>query len=372
MHNYTRRCWAEIDLDALQSNMRLIESKLTGEKVMAVVKADGYGCGAGMIAKTLSEQFGVCHWAVANIDEAIKLREQQVQGEILILGYTPPQQASCLARLQLTQSLISPDYADALADQAHKAGVHIQAHIAIDTGMNRIGFLPKSNLKQTAAWDAISITGAFTHLCHADSGERSAREFTQQQILRFEQAASGFTGLHCKNSAAILTGAGAGFSYARPGIILYGLQPSEQITDQKLKPVMSWKAVVSMVKTIPAGETVGYSRTFLARRQTQVATIPVGYADGYSRMLSNRGKVMIHGKPAPIIGNVCMDQLMLDVTGWEVKPGEEVVLFGDGYTADDMAKDLGTIGYEVMCNVSKRVPRVYLQAGKEISVQSWI
>ena len=208
------------------------------------------------------------------------------------------------------------------------------------------------------------LSGIFTHLCCADSLSDGDVKFTSDQIEKFRLSASTIKNAHCKNSAAILRKVGNGFSLVRPGIILYGLQPSSEVKCEELRPVMSFRATVSMVKTIQKGETIGYGRTFCADSERKIATVSVGYADGYSRRLSNKGKVLINGKVASVVGNVCMDHIMIDVTGIDVKAGDVVTLFGsDGQhiiSADDVAELIGTIGYEVMCNVSKRVPRLYI------------
>ncbi|MDE5853146.1 MAG: alanine racemase [Oscillospiraceae bacterium] len=374
MLKYNRRCWAKIDLDALTSNMKLIMHKLSkGEKPMLVVKADAYGCGANVVANFLQNKFFIDHWAVANIDEAIRLRRVGIRGEIIIFGYTPYDNVDLLKKYNLTQSIYCKDYAMLLSEHAQKAKINIPIHVAIDTGMSRVGFLPDENFLYYSKLPCFDMKGVFTHLCCADSCDKDSVQFTKHQIEVFKKVTKGLPNPHCRNSAAILSGVGGGFSYARPGIILYGLQPSLDVTCSELKPVMSFKTVVSMVKTIKKGQTVGYGRTFCANKETKVATLSVGYADGYSRFLSNKGRVLIGGKVARIIGNVCMDQTMIDVTGIDVNIGDVATLFGDDgtniYTANDIANQIGTIGYEVTCAVSKRVPRVYMSGGVEIDVK---
>ena len=375
--HYTRRCWAEIDLDALRSNFELLRQKLQGALPMAVVKADGYAHGALPVAHLLQKDAGVEAFAVSNLDVAVQLPEGGISGMILILGYTPPEEAERLHAFRLTQTLLSPEYAQMLNEQAKQRNLILPVHIAIDTGMNRIGF--SSDLKNIGKlrWSNLLVEGAFTHFCHADSTDLSARAFTEEQLRRFEDATDGMSGRHIQNTAGLLTGAGGGFDYARIGIALYGLSPSAEVTDSRLQPVMSLKSVISMLKVIPPGSTVGYGRTWRADRETVVATVPLGYADGYSRSLSNRAEVLIRGKRARIIGNICMDQLMVDATGIDAAVEDEVTLFGrDRYggsiTADELARDAGTIGYEIVCMISKRVPRVYLQNGKPPYTQLWM
>ena len=369
--NFKKRCWAQIDFDALEFNMQLIMKKLDkNEKIMAVVKADAYGCGAKSVANFLQKRFQIKHWAVASLEEATDLRKARIQGEILVLGYTPTNLANLLSFNKISQSVYCREYALALSKELEKLNKNILIHLVVDTGMNRIGFLPSGDLSQYENLPGFKLNGIYTHLCCADSLSKADRVFTLDQIRKFSEVAKNFKNPHCKNSAAILKEIGNGFSYARPGIILYGLKPSSQVKCDALRPVMSFKTVVSMVKTVKKGEFVGYGRNFCANSEKKIATIPVGYADGYPRFLSNKGKVLINGKIATVAGNVCMDQTMLDVTNLDVWPGDVVTLFGsDGknsITADDIADSIGTIGYEVVCGISKRVPRIYSYRGKEI------
>ena len=373
--NNERRCWAQIDLDALEFNVKLIMKKLDkNEKIMAVVKADAYGCGAETVADFLQKHFQIKSWAVASLEEAIRLRKSGIGGEILILGYTPPSLARLLFEHKISQSVYCKEYAAELSERLQKLNQNIFIHLVIDTGMNRIGFSPSDDLFRYANLPGFKLNGIFTHLCCADSLSADDIAFTSNQIEKFNGAIKNFKNPHCKNSAAILRGIENGFSFARPGIILYGLQPSAQVKCQNLKPVMSFKSVVSMVKIVKKGEYIGYGRTFCANSDIKVATISVGYADGYPRFLSNKGKVLINGKIANVVGNICMDQTMLNVTQADAKPGDIVTLFGnDGensITADDIADCGGTIGYEIMCGISKRVPRIYTYRGKEIDPNS--
>ena len=369
--NFKKRCWAQIDLDALEFNMKLIMKKLDkNEKIMAVVKADAYGCGAKSVANFLQKRFQIKHWAVASLEEATDLRKARIKGEILVLGYTPTNLANLLSFNKISQSVYCREYALALSKELEKLNKNILIHLVVDTGMNRIGFLPSGDLSQYENLPGFKLNGIYTHLCCADSLSKADQVFTLDQIRKFSEVAKNFKNPHCKNSAAILRGVGNGFSYARPGIILYGLKPSSQVKCDALRPVMSFKTVVSMVKTVKKGEFVGYGRNFCAKSEKKIATIPVGYADGYPRFLSNKGKVLINGKIATVAGNICMDQTMLDVTNLDVRPEDVVTLFGsDGknsITADDIADSIGTIGYEVVCGISKRVPRIYSYRSKEI------
>ena len=356
-----RRSWVEINLDILESNYEIFKSQLpVTQEVMAVVKADAYGHGEGKVAERL-QMIGCKHFAVSNIEEAILLRKAGVKGQILILGYTPISSADELLEYDITQALLSEEYAERLK------GKGIKAQFAIDTGMNRIGLdadnpdeCEKTIRKYSSEFD---LTGLFTHLCVADT--ENENEFTTGQIVKFKAVVERLKDLklayiHCMNSAGGLWSEPYG-NLARLGIILYGLRPDYANTlPNGVKPALTWKSVISMIKTVHPGESIGYGRTYKVEKEMTVATIPTGYADGYNRLLSNKGKVQIRGKSAPIVGRVCMDQMMVDVTGIDVSFEDEVVLLGEGYTADDMAQDIGTIGYEVVCNISKRVPKLYL------------
>lgn len=347
-------------MDTLANNYRIYQSQLTpSQQIMAVVKADAYGHGDAQVAQKLQE-LGCRNFAVSNIEEAITLRRADINGQILILGYTPISSAADLVKYDITQALLSEDYAEKLAGQG------IKAQFALDTGMNRIGLDADRSeeceriIRKYA--DSFDLTGIFTHLCVADTPAQKA--FTDGQINKFKAVVERVNDLklpfvHCMNSAGGLWCEPYG-ALARLGIILYGLKPDYANTlPEGIRPMLEWKSVISMIKTVHPGETVGYGRTFTAQKDTVVATVSTGYADGYNRLLSNKGKVLIHGKPAPIIGRVCMDQFMVDVTGIDAAFEDEVVLLGEGYDADDMAQDIGTIGYEVVCDITKRVTRVY-------------
>ena len=358
------RSWVEIDLKQIIKNYNIYKSALgDGQRIMAVVKADAYGHGAIPVSRALYDA-GVREFAVSNLDEAIELRRAGIGGHILLLGYTPISLAQKLKEYDVTQTIVSEEYAKALAD----SGVKLKVQVAIDTGMNRIG-LDASDPERCRevilkCAQIFELNGIFTHLCMASAED--GREFTEEQIAKFRTVAQAVSELdlpyvHCMNSAA-------GLWYndlsdvVRLGIVMYGLKPDiENTLPDGIRSAFSWKSVVSMVKSIKAGDTVGYGRAFCAEKDMKIATLPTGYADGYSRALSNKGAVIIRGKKARILGYVCMDQMMVDVTDIEdVAMGDEAVLIGDGYDADDMAHDMGTIGYEVICAVSKRVPKVYL------------
>lgn len=374
-----KRSWIEINLSQLKKNYLLYKNSLkTNAEIMAVIKADAYGHGDVQVARLLS-QSGVSLFAVSNIDEAVGLREAGIQGEILILGYTSVYYAKTLWYYDLTQAIVSEEYANALAE----TGVKIKCQFAIDTGMNRIG-LDGDNSEECERIirkyrETLNITGMFTHLCVADTDTTECTEYTFDQINKFKAVAERILDLnlpyiHCCNSAGGLFYLNDNEIFkhignvVRLGIILYGLKPHEKnILPEGIEPAMEWKSQISMVKDVHPGETIGYGRTFKVSKESRIATITTGYADGLNRLLSNKGFVMINGYKAPIVGRVCMDQTLVDVTNIpNVKMGSRVTLIGRSgnlvYTADDMARDLGTIGYEIICNITKRVQRFYVNS----------
>ncbi len=362
------RCWTEIDLSVICENYRIYRDlQPEGRKVMAVVKADAYGHGDRETALAL-QAAGCTDFAVSNLDEAIRIRRAGVTGQILILGYTPVDRAEELFRHKITQALLSDEYANALAEK----GFRVLCQYALDTGMRRIGLcVDEGEACERAIREAaekLELTGLFTHLCAADTDTPGARAFTKRQIALFEEIAARVADLklpyvHCMNSAGGLWHESKSSCFARLGIVLYGLKPDyANVLPEGIRPALAWKSVVSMVKTVRTGETVGYGRTYTAPEDRVIATVSCGYADGVNRLLSNRGRVFVNGKAAPIVGRVCMDQFMADVTGiGDVLLGTPVTLIGEGQTADDMAQVLGTIGYEIVCDISPRVERRYVK-----------
>ena len=374
-----RRSWIEINISQLKSNYLQYKSSLKRDtEIMAVIKADAYGHGDVQVARMLSE-IGVKLFAVSNIDEAVGLRDAGIKGEILILGYSSPVYISTLYKYDLTQAIVSEEYAAVLA----ASNIPIKCQFAIDTGMNRIGLNGKDANSCAAKIreysKALNVNGIFTHLCVADSTSDDDILFTQKQIDCFKNVSDLVADLklpyiHCCNSAGGLFHLNKDKKYdtigniVRLGILLYGLKPDvENTIPSGIFPAMTWKSVISMVKKVNAGETIGYGRTYKVEKDMLVATVTTGYADGLNRLLSNRGFVMINGKKAPIVGRICMDQTLVDVTNIpDVKMGDRVVLIGRCgnlyYSADDMAQELGTIGYEIICNITKRVQRFYINS----------
>lgn len=364
---HPQRSWVEINLSTLYNNLNIYSTHLPStSQIMVVVKADAYGHGDKVVAKFLSDH-EVRHFAVSNIDEAIHIRTAGVEGQMLILGYTPIDRAGELIKYDVTQTLLSEEYAEKLA----ATGLPVKCQFALATGMRRIG-LNADNLEYCEQVireysHRLNLNGFFTHLCVADTPEQD--EFTEKQIRLFEEFATRVSDLnlscHCMNSAGGLWHSSNSSCFARLGIILYGLKPDYMnILPEEIKPVLSWKSVVSMIKSVQPGDTIGYGRSYVVDHPMTIATVPTGYADGYPRLLSNRSYVLINGKKAPIVGRICMDQMMVDVTDIpDVRFESEVVLLGESgnevITADDLANMIGTIGYEIVCGISKRVDRVY-------------
>ncbi len=370
---FLKRTWAEINISALLHNFNLIKKQAEGSYFMPVVKADAYGHSAEDIACALDSACADS-FAVSNLEEALNLRKYGINKPILILGYTPPESAYVLANENITQAVFSLEYAVELSKNARNKTINI--HIKLDTGMGRIGFNARNkhlsgldDIFKLYTLDNLKITGIFTHLCVADSLESDDSAFTDEQYNRFicvinkiKQKGLDIGLVHCSNSAGIIRSGEFLMDICRPGIILYGLKPSKSVALKGIRPVMTLKSVVSMVKPLYKGETVSYGRTFKAEKDMMVATVTAGYADGYPRLLSNKGEVIINGKRAHIIGNICMDQFMIDVTDIkDVKSGDEVILFGEEITADEIAEKCSTIGYEIICGITQRVPRIIIK-----------
>lgn len=369
-----RRSWIEINLSQIRENYLIYKRSLRHDaEIMAVVKSDAYGHGDVQIARMLSG-IGVSMFAVSNIDEAVGLREAGINGEILILGYTSPRYARTLVEYGLTQAIVSDEYAKQLVESGNK----VKCQVAIDTGMNRIGIDgdDAENCEKLIRQycKVLDVNGIFTHLCVADSNSDDDKDFTVSQLEKFQAVAHKIKDLdlpfiHCMNSAGGMRYSSERFTdisrIIRLGIVLYGLKPGDDVVlPDGITPAITWKTVISMVKDVKAGEYIGYGRSFKVTKDSRIATIATGYADGLNRLFSNRGFVIINGKKAPIVGKVCMDQTLVDVTDiHDVEAGMHAVIIGRSgdvvYTADDMAADLGTIGYEVICNITKRVQRFY-------------
>lgn len=382
-----RPAYAEINLDHLAHNMREVR-RLAGKdaQVMAVIKADGYGHGSTKIAQTLLDN-GADRLAVAVLDEAIELRQAGFKVPIFVLGYTQPERAEEVVQYDLEQSVYSLEAATGLSKAAAAQNKTVQIHIKVDTGMGRIGLQANEEaveiIKSIHALPGICIKGIFTHFAVADEVDKS---YTNMQFEKFKWICNELEKQnihieikHCGNSATIIDLPDMHLSMVRAGIMLYGLAPSPDVLLNKLelKQVMSLKVRITHVKEIEAGQSVSYGRKFIADKTSKIASLPIGYADGYTRLLSGKAEALVKGKKVPVVGRICMDQCMIDVTGMEdVKVGDEVVLFGqqgDGFISiDEVAEKLGTINYEVVCMISRRVPRVYIQNGEVVEVLNYL
>lgn len=365
-----RPVWAEINLSAVAENVRQIKAEVRpGVKFCAVVKADAYGHGALAVAKTVLSA-GADRLAVAIVSEAVALRQAGFTVPILILGYTPPHQAVQVVGNDLVQTIFDMDAAEALSSAAISCGKQAKVHLKIDTGMSRIGVQPNDAgefAAAVAALPGIEIEGVFSHFATSDSEDKT---FTWEQFDKFKKALEliDARGIkipirHIANSAATLELPETHLDMVRPGIILYGLWPSSEVKRQIiLEPAMKFKAQVGYVKQLPAATSISYGRTYYTDKQSIIATLPVGYADGWTRLLAGKASVVIRGERAPLVGRVCMDQCMVDVSHIpEVKAGDDALLFGGSeLPVEEVAHKLGTINYEVVCMVGKRVPRKYV------------
>ncbi len=392
MSDFLKRSWATVDLDSIAGNMKQVKKIVRpGCRIMAVVKADAYGHGAKYAARELNRS-GADWFGVSNIDEAVSLRRDGIFKPILIFGVTPVEYARELCEYSITQAVFSYSYAKELSEAAHSQGVTVEAHVKVDTGMGRLGFCVNEDFVKDTADEIVKLytmpnikyTGIFTHFSCADEKAEESVKYTKMQFRRFkmiteELRSRGFEiGLrHCCNSAATMMYPEMQMDMVRPGVILYGLSPSADCDNMlELSPAMQLKCVVSQIKTVPTGTSISYGRTYISQSERRIASVTIGYADGYHRILSNRARMLVHGEYAPVVGRVCMDQLMLDVTDIDgVSEGDEVTIFGsDGkntLSADEMACLTNSINYEVVCLIGKRVPRIYLSGGSQVGVTSY-
>jgi alanine racemase len=371
---------AEIDLSALAHNvseLRRITS--SGAQLMAVVKANGYGHGAEAVARTALEN-GADRLALARIDEALELRRAGIDAPMLVFGYTPPERVDALAENDLIQTVPSLAVARELSDAASALGRSLIVHIKVDTGMGRFGLLAVDGedaldeAETMLSLPGLTVEGIYTHFATADAADKT---LARNQLSRFMS----FTGdlkkrglvipiRHAANSAAVIDMPESHLEMVRPGISLYGLYPSGEVKKERLalKPAMTLKARIVQLKEVPEGCTISYGATYTAPAPTRIATIPVGYADGFDRLLSNQGHMVVRGLRCPIVGRVCMDSTMIDVSNIPgVQAGDDVAVFGgdaeNAVTVDEVAEKLGTINYEVVSTVMARVPRVYVESG---------
>ncbi len=382
------RAWAEIDLDAIAHNAREIK-KLTGNRVelMGAVKADAYGHGVFEVVHTLLNN-GVNQLAVSMLDEAIQLRKMGIGVPILILGYTDPARADEIVLNEVTQTVFTLDLAQALSIAAVRLGKNAKIHVKIDTGMTRLGFMPGysavKSIAEIGTMPGLIIEGIFTHFASADE---DVKDYTMMQFERFMSVCSELSrvGIHIPikhvcNSGGIIQYTQMHLDMVRPGIILYGLYPSNEVSRSSidLKPAMTLKANIVHVRDVDKDTCISYGRTFRTSRKSRIATVPIGYADGYTRLMSNKGRMLVNGEFVPVVGRICMDQCMIDVTDLEkeVHVGDEVVIFGNqggaSISVDEIAAKVGTINYELICIIGKRIPRVYIKGGEICSVLNYL
>lgn len=386
MKTLTRPVWADINLDHLAHNMREVKRVTsTNTLVTAVIKADGYGHGAIQIAQTLLDN-GADRFAVATLSEAIRLKGAFVDTEVMVLGFTPNALVDGAILNDIIQTVYSYEQAEYFSLRAKALNRVLKVHIKLDTGMKRIGMAINDEtvdqIVEMSKFEGLSIEGIFTHFAVADEVDKS---FTIEQVKRFRYIVERVEARgvmipikHVSNSAAIIDCPEYNFDMVRAGIMLYGLYPSNDVDKTKvdLKQVMSLKANIAHVKTVNTGEGVSYGLKYIAEKPTQIATIPIGYADGFARSLSFKAKGIIKGVIKPIVGRICMDQCMIEVDGLQINVGDTVTLFGESdglsLSIDTYAEYLGTINYEIVCMIGKRVPRRYLQEGNVVQVVDMI
>lgn len=372
------RVQAKVNLDAIRHNLLEVRKKLSGDtKLMAIIKADAYGHGAVPLAKSIGESGKIDYYGVAIIEEAVELREAGIATPVLILGYTPKEQYDLVVSYDVAQTVFQYEMAEALSKEAKRQGKTAKIHIKVDTGMTRIGYTDTiesvEDIKRIAALENIEIEGLFSHFARADETDKTSTELQLQRYIAFvdllEREGIHIPVKHIANSAGIIEFPQAYFNMVRCGIVTYGIYPSDMVKQEEINliPAMEIKTHVIFVKEVEPGVSVSYGGTYVTDRRTKIATIPVGYADGYSRNLSNYGKVIIHGQYAPILGRICMDQFMVDVTDIkDVKQGDIVTLLGrDGdafLSAEQVAEWSHSFAYELVCTVGKRIPRVYTQS----------
>lgn len=371
-----RSVWAEVNLGAIKHNLKEVRRVIPNTtKIMAIVKANAYGHGSVPVAiKAIESE--VDYLGVALLDEAVELRKNGILSPILILGYTPKEDYPIVLRNEITQTIYSYEQAKILSDTALLLNKTAKVHIKVDSGMGRIGFKTETDslkeIKSIARLSGLEIEGIFTHFAHADASDKTYSKLQLDRFIGFcqevEKAGVRVKYRHAANSAAIIDLPDAHLDMVRPGIIIYGCYPTAEVNHTRLKllPSMSLKTRIVYLKNVSAGTCISYGRTYTTNKQSKIATIPLGYADGWTRLLSSKGQVLVHGQKVPVVGRICMDQCMLDVSNVkDVMLEDEVVLFGKQgksiLSVDEVAKLIGTINYEVLCMISYRVPRLYVK-----------
>lgn len=382
-HQLRRPVWAEINLDNLAHNIQEVRRVTKPDAmVTAVIKADGYGHGAAEIGKTLLDN-GADRFAVATLTEAIQLRKIYKETPILVLGYTPEEDSDEVVKNNLIQTVYAFEQAEALDKVAKSNKTKAKVHIKLDTGMGRLGLRPEQDavliIEYISKLGNVEIEGIYTHFAVADEVDKT---YTLEQVKKYngviealEEKDIHIPIKHVSNSAAIIDLPELNYNMVRAGIMLYGLYPSHDVSHEnvKLKEVMSLRARIGHVKDVGPGVGVSYGLLYTTDAQTRIGTVPIGYADGYTRLYTGSAKAIVGGEIRPIIGRICMDQCMVDLTDLDVERGDEIVLFGasDNHTIsiDEVASWIQTINYEVVCMISKRVPRVYKSQGEIVQVK---
>ena len=380
-----QRGYAKIDLDAIESNMDSMHANLApGTKMLGVIKTNGYGHGAVQIAKILEDKEYVFGYAVAAVEEGYKLRDEGIDKPILVLGYTFPYCYEDMIKQNIRPAVFRFDMLDELSKAACKVGKKAKIHIKVDTGMGRIGISPDDEgidfVRTALSCENLEIEGIFTHFAKADEYDKTNVNGQIEKFKTFVNRIETELGYrvpiqHCSNSAGILELPQANMDMVRAGITLYGLMPSDEVKtgNVKLKAAMSLYSHISYIKTVHAGQSVSYGGLFTAEKDTKVATVPLGYGDGYPRMLTGKGSVLIKGKRCRILGRVCMDQFMVDVSDIsDIKEGDEVVLMGssqgESITAEEIGALSGRFNYELVCLITQRVPRVYYYRNEPVFI----
>lgn len=380
-----KRVYATVDLDAIRQNMEAMKANIAkGTMICGVVKSDGYGHGSVPVAKAVEDL--VWGYAVAAVEEGWVLRDHHITKPILVLGYVPEEEFESLVEQEIRYTVSEWKEVEILSKIAQKLGKNAYVHIKMDTGMGRIGLRSAEEILTLAqkieTLPNIVIEGIFTHMATADMADKTK---AKEQIRMFKEMLQLLenNGIyipirHCSNSAGIIDLKEANIDMVRAGIALYGLYPSEEVNKENvcLTPALELKSIVSYLKTVPKGSPIGYGATFVTQKETKVATVSIGYGDGYPRALSNKGYALVRGKKAPIIGRICMDQFMMDVSDIpEIQQGDTVTLIGkdqnEQITVEELAELAGTFNYEFVCDLGKRIPRVYISGGKIVGTKDY-
>lgn len=380
-----KRVYATVDLDAIRQNMEAMKANIAkGTMICGVVKSDGYGHGSVPVAKAVEDL--VWGYAVAAVEEGWVLRDHHITKPILVLGYVPEEEFESLVEQEIRYTVSEWKEVEILSKIAQKLGKNAYVHIKMDTGMGRIGLRFAEEILTLAqkieTLPNIVIEGIFTHMATADMADKTkAKEQIQmfKEMLQLLENNGIYIPIrHCSNSAGIIDLKEANIDMVRAGIALYGLYPSAEVNKENvcLTPALELKSIVSYLKTVPKGSPIGYGATFVTQKETKVATVSIGYGDGYPRALSNKGYALVRGKKAPIIGRICMDQFMMDVSDIpEIQQGDTVTLIGkdqnEQITVEELAELAGTFNYEFVCDLGKRIPRVYISGGKIVGTKDY-